>query len=73
MINVIIMKVEIKQCQAVGYCKLAAKNISIITLSGKRYDCFMFTILPAALKACSDKTEVADGARRFVANYDGRG
>ena len=57
----------------VSYCKLAAKNTSIFTLSGKRYNRFMFTILTAALKACSDGTEVAGGARYFVANCDRRG
>ena len=53
-----------------SYFKLVAIKTSMFTLSGKR---LMFTMLPAALKACSEGTEVAATARYLVANCDSRG
>ena len=55
------------------YFNLAAKKTSMLVLSGKRQDRLMFTMLPAAPKACSEGTEVAGMERYLVANCDSWG
>ena len=56
-----------------SYFKLAAKKTSMFMLSGKRQNRLMFTMLPAALKACSEGIEVAGMARYLVDNCNSRG
>ena len=51
MFNNIMSDQKVMMMSVVSYCKLAAKNMNKFTFSGKRHDCLMFTMLPAALKA----------------------